>query len=58
MPLRYAGARLCRGCRCFCSRVKVWAYVAALTALAKGGQWKASEALMEEMRANGVEPNL
>ncbi|CAM9279727.1 unnamed protein product [Scytosiphon promiscuus] len=37
---------------------EVWTYVAALTALAKGGQWKASESLMAEMKANGVEPNL
>ncbi|CAM9217907.1 unnamed protein product [Hapterophycus canaliculatus] len=37
---------------------EVWAYVAALTALAKGGQWKASEALMAQMKTSGVEPNL
>ncbi|CAM9836581.1 unnamed protein product [Ectocarpus sp. 4 AP-2014] len=37
---------------------EVWTYVAALAALGKAGQWKASTALLEDMRAEGVAPNL
>lgn len=36
----------------------VWAYAAALAALARAGQWKAGAALLEQMRADGVEPNV
>lgn len=36
----------------------VWAYAAALSALARAGQWKAGAALLEQMRADGVEPNV
>lgn len=36
----------------------VWAYVATLSALSKGGQWKTSVSLLEGMRGIGLEPNL
>lgn len=37
---------------------EVWAYVATLSALAKAGQYKKSESLLEEMPSAGVQPNL
>eukprot|EP00903_Cladosiphon_okamuranus_P010892 g10288.t1 len=36
----------------------VWAYAAALKALARAGQWKACAALLDQMREDGVEPNV
>lgn len=39
-------------------KLEVWAYVATLSALANAGQWKLSVELMEEMRQDGVKPNL
>lgn len=36
----------------------VWAYVSALSAVARAGQWKASVALLDRMKEEGVEPNL
>lgn len=36
----------------------VWAYVATLSALSKGGQWKTTVSLLEGMQGIGLEPNL
>lgn len=36
----------------------VWAYVAALSCLSKGGQWKTCASLLEEMGEVGLEPNM
>lgn len=36
----------------------VWAYVATMSGLAKGGQWKTCASLLEEMGEVGLEPNM
>lgn len=36
----------------------VWAYLATMSALSKGGQWKTSVSLLEGMQGIGLEPNL